>query len=120
MKAALPPTTFSPPKTSTDPNAAFEEGLRLLSTDKRTKAVGCFLAGFLYGMFEHRWPVNGDTRAIVLIGFLGAFTTFSAFIFESGEFFRTAEWVRAVGNILLQNSLGFTALFGGLAASRVI
>lgn len=82
--------------------------------------LGCFLAGMLWGLFEHRWPVHGDIRTIFLIGFLGAFTTFSAFILESGELIRTAEWMRAMGNILLQNGLGFIALFGGFAASRLM
>jgi len=81
---------------------------------------GCFLAGFLWGVFEHRWPVNGDTRTIFLIGFMGAFTTFSAFILESGELIRAAEYARAIWNVLLQNGLGFTALFGGLVVSRVM
>lgn len=82
--------------------------------------AGCFLAGLLWTLFENRWPVSGETRAIVLVGFIGAFTTFSAFILESGELVRSAEWMSAFVNVAMQNVFGFIALFAGIVLARVI
>jgi len=81
--------------------------------------VGCFLAGLFWSLFENRWSVSGETRTIVLVGFMGAFTTFSALIFETGELFRSAEWLRAAANLTMQNGLGFFALFIGAALGRM-
>ncbi|MFH1688112.1 MAG: CrcB family protein [bacterium] len=80
--------------------------------------TGCFLAGALWVLFESRWPVSGEIRVLVLIGFMGAFTTFSAFILETSELMRSAQWLPAVANIMLQNGLGFAALFAGAALAR--
>lgn len=82
--------------------------------------AGCFLAGLLWVLFENRWPVSGETRTIVLVGFMGAFTTFSAFILETGELMRSAEWIRAFANLAAQNVFGFLALFVGMALARTI
>ncbi len=80
--------------------------------------LGCFLAGLLWSLFESRWPVTSATRTIVLVGFMGAFTTFSAYILETGALARSAEWLPAMGNIALQNGLGFIALIAGAALAR--
>jgi CrcB protein len=82
--------------------------------------IGCLMAGLLWALFENRWPVSGETRTVLLIGFMGAFTTFSAFILESGEMLRSAEWLYATGNIVMQTGLGFVALFIGAALGRMI
>jgi CrcB protein len=82
--------------------------------------TGCFLVGLLAALFESRWPVSGETRVILLVGFMGAFTTFSAYILETGELVRTAEWLRAAANVGLQNGLGFVALLVGAAIGRVV
>ena len=82
--------------------------------------AGCFLAGFLWTLFESRWPVSGESRAIILVGFMGAFTTFSAFILESGELIRSAEWAYAFSNLAMQNILGFVALFAGIFLARMV
>lgn len=81
--------------------------------------VGCFFAGFFWSLFENRWPVSGETRTIILVGFMGAFTTFSALVLETGELFRSAEWLRATANLTMQNGLGFFALFVGAALGRL-
>ena len=70
-------------------------------------------------MFENRWAVSGETRTLVLVGFMGAFTTFSAIILETNELLRSAEWVHAAANINMQNGLGFLALFAGVALGRM-
>jgi len=82
--------------------------------------TGCFLAGLLWSLFENRWAVSGETRTIVLVGFMGAFTTFSAFILETGELLRSAEWLHAAANITVQNGLGAVALFIGAALGRLV
>jgi CrcB protein len=70
--------------------------------------VGSLLAGLFWGLAENRVSLTGEIRAIVLVGFMGGFTTFSAFMLETSGLLRDAQWGWAVGNLLLQN-------FGGLA-----
>lgn len=81
--------------------------------------TGCFAAGLLWTLFESRWTVTPETRTVVLVGFFGAFTTFSTFILETGELARSAEWARFWLNLTLQNGLGFAGLFLGLTAGRL-
>jgi len=80
---------------------------------------GCFAAGLLWTVFETRWPVSSQVRTVVLIGFLGAFTTFSAYILETGEMARSAAWGLAAANLFLQNALGLVALFAGATVGRL-
>ncbi len=82
--------------------------------------AGCFLAGLLWTLFETHWPLSGRIRMILLVGFMGAFTTFSAFILETGELARASEWGWAALNLALQNVLGLAALFAGAALARLV
>jgi CrcB protein len=82
--------------------------------------TGCFVAGFLWTLFENRWAVSGEIRTCVLVGFMGAFTTFSAFILETGMLVRSTEWFYAVLNLVMQNGLGLGALSAGIVVARLI
>lgn len=82
--------------------------------------LGCLVAGLLFGLFEGRWALFDEARIIVMVGFLGAFTTFSSFMVDTTSLLRDAGWLMAVGNVLLQNGLGFVALCAGLAVSRLV
>ena len=82
--------------------------------------TGCFIAGMIWMLFENRWTASGQTRMLVLFGFMGAFTTFSALIIETSELLRTAEWMRAGINLVIQNGIGFVALFAGAAIGRML
>jgi CrcB protein len=82
--------------------------------------LGCFLFGLVWTLAEDRLLISGETRFIVLTGFMGAFTTFSTFTFETGELMRDSEWLLALGNFAAQNVLGLLLLFAGLAAGRSI
>lgn len=82
--------------------------------------TGCLAAGFLWAFFETRYPVSGQTRAVIMVGFMGAFTTFSTFILETGELFRASQWLPAVLNLVVQNGVGLCALVAGAALCRLI
>jgi CrcB protein len=81
-------------------------------------ALGCFLFGFVWTLAEDRLVISGETRFIILTGFMGAFTTFSSYTFETGELLRDSEWLLALSNLLVQNVVGLLLLFLGLSLQR--
>jgi len=82
--------------------------------------VGSFLFGVVWSATEHRLGLAAETRIIVLTGFMGAFTTFSTFMFETGQLMADKEWLLAFGNIAGQILVGLVFLFLGLAVGRLI
>ena len=64
--------------------------------------------------------VGPETRTILLVGFLGAFTTFSTFAFETGAMLEESEYALAAGNVLGQTVLGLLAVVGGMAIGRML
>lgn len=82
--------------------------------------LGCFLFGLVIVLSEERGILSPQFRIIVLVGFMGAFTTFSTFIFESAELARTSEWLRLGLNMLGQNIAGFAACYFGMVCGRIV
>lgn len=82
-------------------------------------ALGCFLFGLIWALADERLVISGEARFIVLTGFMGAFTTFSTYAYETSELLRDSEWALAAGNLLGQNILGIACVFLGFAASRL-
>jgi fluoride exporter len=81
--------------------------------------LGSFLFGVIWSLAEGRLLISVETRIIILAGFMGAFTTFSTFMFETGALLREAQWGLAALNLLGQNIMGLVCLFLGLAAGRL-
>ena len=79
-----------------------------------------FLFGFIWALVEQRLVVSVETRVIILSGFLGAFTTFSSFMFETSTLVGDGQWGFAALNLTTQIILGLLAMFLGLAAGRAI
>lgn len=82
--------------------------------------LGCFLFGLVWSLAEDRLSIRGEVRTVILIGFMGAFTTFSSFAFETAQLLRDAQWASAATNIAAQNVLGIVGLFLGLMAGRLL
>lgn len=80
--------------------------------------LGCFLFGLLWSLFENRVDISREVRAVVLVGFLGGFTTFSSFAFEAAGLLRDGAWLAAAGHLLGQNVLGVALVFAGLLVGR--
>ena len=82
--------------------------------------LGCFLFGLVWVLSEERFYFSSQTRLIVLVGFMGAFTTFSTYVFESSELMRDGEWVKLSLNLAGQNVFGFLGLVGGMFLGRMV
>lgn len=82
--------------------------------------VGCLLFGLLWAVFENKLTLSGQMRIILFMGFLGAFTTFSTFAFESVQLLNDSQWLWAIGNVLIQTVLGLAAVMAGLAIGKSI
>ncbi|MBZ0302744.1 MAG: CrcB family protein, partial [Anaerolineae bacterium] len=82
--------------------------------------LGSFLFGLIWSLAEGRLAITPQTRTIILTGFMGAFTTFSTFMFETGGLMRDAQWLLAAGNVALQVTLGLICLFIGLAVGQLL
>ena len=81
--------------------------------------LGCFLFGLVWELGEDRMLMRTEARVVFLTGFMGAFTTFSTFIFESGGFLEDGRYLPALANVAFQTIVGFAALFGGLMLGRL-
>lgn len=81
--------------------------------------LGSFLFGMVWVLCEDRLPMGSEVRMVLLTGFMGAFTTFSTFMFESSALLRHGQWTYALLNIGGQTLLGLLALAMGMAAARL-
>jgi len=82
--------------------------------------AGCLLFGFVWTLADERLIISGETRFIILTGFMGSFTTFSTFAFESSALLRDAEWSVAAANVLGHNLVGILAVVAGMALGRAL
>jgi len=81
---------------------------------------GSFLIGLLMSLFTERFMVNPQWRLLFVVGFLGAFTTFSTFEYETGALLKDGEWLIAMLNITLSVVVGFMALKLGEVIAKSI
>jgi CrcB protein len=81
--------------------------------------VGAFAFGFIWSLVEQRLVVSVETRVVILSGFLGAFTTFSSFMFETSILIGDGLWGLALANVGGQIVSGLVAMFLGLSAGRL-
>ena len=71
---------------------------------------GSFLIGLLMTLMAERFTENPQWRLLLVVGFLGAYTTFSTFEYETGALLKDGEWLFAGLNVDLSVIVGFAAL----------
>jgi CrcB protein len=79
--------------------------------------VGSFVIGFLWQWFE-RYAISPNVRALIFVGILGAFTTFSSYTLDSLRLLQLGRVLPAVLNVVGSNGLGLTAVYLGTLAAR--
>ena len=80
--------------------------------------IGSFLIGYLSWALVHRWQFSNEMQVIILTGFLGGFTTFSAFSLDVISLFESGFNVRAITYIVLSVSLSIFMCLLGLYIAR--
>ncbi len=79
---------------------------------------GSLLMGLLYVLLVERLALSPEWRAALLIGVLGAFTTFSSFSLETFALFEEGARMKALVNVILSVSLCLAAVWLGVLAGR--
>jgi fluoride exporter len=74
---------------------------------------GSFLLGFLTRTMQVA-PVSPEVRALLTVGFCGAFTTFSTLSYETMTLMQEGAWTRAALYAFGSLGFGLLALFGGI------
>ena len=75
--------------------------------------IGCFVIGFLSQLAEARGVFTSETRALVFLGVLGGFTTFSSFGNDTINLFRDGEMFNALANVGANVILGLALVWLG-------
>jgi CrcB protein len=79
---------------------------------------GSLVMGFLYALLVDRMALGPEWRALLMVGFLGGFTTFSAFSMETVNLLAAHEFAKAAANIALSLVLCLGGAWLGLLLGR--
>ena len=82
--------------------------------------AGCFMLGFFAGISDKKWLLDPNARILLMVGFCGAFTTFSTVILETANMLKDGETTKAFINVLLSVVVGFIILRVGMFIGEVI
>jgi CrcB protein len=81
--------------------------------------LGCLLIGVLMGYYSKSPLNNNDYRLLLVTGFCGGYTTFSAFALENYNLWQQGNTTAAIVYIAISVIGGLVAVFSGFALSKI-
>jgi len=82
--------------------------------------TGSFIIGFFLTLATERVNISPHLKLAFAVGFVGAYTTFSTFEYETARLVEEGSYTVAFLNVVLSFAVGFAAVWGGIAAAREI
>ncbi|MFN2453845.1 MAG: fluoride efflux transporter CrcB [Pyrinomonadaceae bacterium] len=82
--------------------------------------TGSFIIGFFLTLATERINISPHLRLAVAVGFVGAYTTFSTFEYETARLVEEKGYVLAALNVILSVLIGFIAVWSGIIAARLL
>lgn len=82
--------------------------------------TGSFLLGLLFIVLTERTTVEPAVRTALTVGFIGAYTTFSTFSFETVRLLEDGAYATAALNVVATLAVGLVAVWFGMALGRAI
>jgi len=80
--------------------------------------TGSLLFGVIFGLIGARLVIHPQAQTFLLVGFLGAFTTFSTLMFDTVRLLQGGQVLTAIGLLTLQNGAGLLCFWAGLASTH--
>ena len=81
--------------------------------------IGSLIIGLLWGLFENI-TVSQNIKLLILVGLLGAFTTFSTFSLENFNLLREGQHLFFALNIIVSVICGLLLVFAGYTGGKII
>jgi fluoride exporter len=81
---------------------------------------GSFAIGFIVTVLAENAHWSANWRYLIPIGFIGAYTTFSTFEYETLRSMQEGQFIVAFLNVILSVTLGFAAVWLGVVAGRAL
>lgn len=81
---------------------------------------GSLLIGVLYVLVSERMLLSGEARALLMVGFLGAFTTFSTFSLDTVLLIQQGWLLQAIAYMLASVMICVLATWLGMALARLL
>lgn len=82
--------------------------------------TGSLLIGLFISLTTERFIVDPRWRFLFVVGFLGAYTTFSTYTLECLTLFERGQWLLGLFNVLGSVVVGFIAVGTGMFLGRIL
>lgn len=82
--------------------------------------TGSFIIGFFLTLASERIPINPHVRLAIAVGFVGAYTTFSTFEYETALLIEGNDLLFAFFYVVLSVVIGFGAVWAGILLAREV